>query len=217
MKKIPRIFLFTLLILQINQCTSNDLVTSLVLKNPQQNRKGVPEGVFRLSDAPRELSLSLPTNESIDELSEELKLSSVSKYSRLPPLMYLRFDFENTKSNVWDLDLNAVYFTAGEKTFNVIQKKEYRERYTSVAYSRFPYDTIFAPYITLRKKTPPKDKFWFTKGKPNKPMAVGAEESGFQILPIEFIPLEIEDITLHYPGENKTERTLQLRIKTERG
>lgn len=217
MKRTPRIFLFAFLIFWFAQCTSNDLVTSLVLKNPQQNRKGSPVGTFSLSDLPHRLSLSLPTNENIDELSEELKLSSNAKYSRLPPLTYLRFDFENTNSSVWDLDLNAVYFTAGDKTFSVIQKNEYRERYTSVAYSRFPYDTIFAPYITLRQKKPPKDKFWFTKGKPNEPMAVGSEESGFQILPMEFIPLEVEDITLHYPGENKTKRTLQLSIKTERG
>jgi hypothetical protein len=46
---------------------------------------------------------------------------------------------------------------------------------------------------------------------------VGANEAGFQVLPFEFIPPGVEELTLHYRIEGQGEKLLSVRLVTERG
>lgn len=174
-------------------------------------------GQIVLSPAPLLLTVITPEPEELDELAEDLKLSTVTKYHRLPPLTYLRFDFENRTALPWQLHLTKTRFVAGNRVFGVVSADEYGKRFTSISYEHFRYDAIYAAYITKRRGQKPEDKFWFEKKLPHEVIEVGSQEAGFQILPFEFIPPGIEELTLHYTIEPNKEKKLSLQLVTERG
>lgn len=178
---------------------------------------GDKKGQIVLSPAPLLLTVIAPEPEELDELAEDLKLATVTKYHRLPPLTYLRFDFENHTALPWQLHLAKTRFAAANRVFGVVNADEYAKRFTSVAYEHFRYDAMYAAYITKRKDQKPKEKFWFEKKLPHEVLELAAYEAGFQILPFEFIPPGVEELTLYYTIEGSKEKKLAVRLVTERG
>ena len=159
-----------------------------------------------------------PDSEELENLAEDLKLSAVSKYHRLPPLTFLRFDFENRTALQWKLDLMTAYFTEpGGKTYRAVTNKEYTTRFTSVAYEHFKYDAMYAAYTTRHDNVAPKESFWFEKKVPHEGIELRRGDAGFQIIPFEFIPAGVESLTFRYPIDGKNFRELKIRLVTERG
>ncbi len=214
-----RAILSTLLLfpLLLCYCAENRLTTYMLVQ-----QAGVPaakgkKGQLQLSAPPLVLTVVAPDPEELEELAEDLRLATVSKYHRLPPLTYLRFDFENRTALGWQLNLGTVRFTAGKRSFGVVKAADYAARFTSVAYEHFRYDAMFASYITKRGEGKPAENFWFAKQAPHETIAVGANEAGFQVLPFEFIPPGVEELTLHYTLEGQGEKNLPVKLVTERG
>lgn len=198
-------------------CSENRLTTYMLVQQPQGQAGPQKKGQVQLSAAPLLLTVIAPDPEELEELADDLKLATASKYHRLPPLTYLRFDFENRTALSWQLDLASVRFTAGQRSFGVVNAADYAARFTSVAYAHFRYDAMFASYITKRGAAKPADNFWFEKRAPHETIVVGANEAGFQVLPFEFIPPGVEELTLHYRIEGQGEKLLSVRLVTERG
>ncbi len=198
-------------------CAENRLSTYMLVQQAQVKGGTQKKGQVQLSAAPLLLSMIAPTPDELEELADDLKLSTVSKYHRLPPLTYLRFDFENRSALSWQLNLGAVRFTVGQRTFGVVRAPEYAARFTSVAYEHFRYDAMFASYITRRGSARPAENFWFVKRAPHEVIEIGAHEAGFQVLPFEFIPPGVDELELHYTVEGQAEKTLTVRLVTERG
>lgn len=199
-------------------CAENKLVTYMVVQTGTgQDSAAKKRGQIRLSEPPLLLTMVAPEADELDELAEDLKLSGVSKYHRLPPLTYLRFDFENKTAIPWQLNLNAVYFSAGDRSFRVVKSAEYENRFTSVAYEHFRYDAMYASYITRRNNTAARDSFWFDKKAPHEIVEVKPGESGFQVLPFEFIPPGVENMTLHISTDGRSVQMLPVKLVTERG
>lgn len=198
------------------QCAENRL-TAYMLVQQQGTGSTQKKGQVQLSAAPLLLTVVVPDPEELEELAEDLKLATVSKYHRLPPLTYLRFNFENRSALGWQLNLGAVRFTAGKRSFGVVKTADYTARFTSVAYEHFRYDAMFASYITRRGDGRPAENFWFAKRAPHEIIDLGANEAGFQVLPFEFIPPGIDELTLHYTLEGQVEKTLTVKLVTERG
>jgi hypothetical protein len=197
-------------------CSENRLTTYMLVQQAGGALAKDKRGKVQLSAAPLLLTVVAPDAEELEELAEDLRLATVSKYHRLPPLTYLRFDFENRTALLWQLNLGTVRFTAGNRKFGVVKADNYAVRFTSVAYEHFRYDAMFASYITRRGTSRPKENFWFVKKAPHETIEVGANEAGFQVLPFEFIPPGIEELTMHYSLEGDKEKTLPVRIVTER-
>ncbi|MFO1525530.1 MAG: hypothetical protein U1F16_06090 [Turneriella sp.] len=200
-------------------CAENRLHTYMIVQNPvaRQAKKPPRRGEIELSRKPLYLAMHAPDADDLDNLAEDLKLTSVTKYHRLPPLTLLRFDFENRTALPWRLDLRSAYFAdQSGKKYPVLSADEYAKRFTSVSYEHFRYDAMYAAYITARAGTAPKDAFWFDKKKPDDALEVGYEEGGFQIVPFEFIPAGTEELTFYYNVEGSKKR-LSIRLQTERG
>lgn len=196
-------------------CAENRLTTYMLVQQAQASPQ--KKGQVQLSAAPLLLTVVAPNPEELEELAEDLKLATVSKYHRLPPLTYLRFEFENRSALGWQLNLGAVRFTAGKRSFGVVRAADYAARFTSVAYEHFQYEAMYASYITKRSSGRPAENFWFAKRAPHETIEVGANDAGFQVLPFEFIPPGVEDLTLHYTLEGQGEKTLSVKLVTERG
>lgn len=208
----PRIF--TLLCLPLFSCAENRLTTyMLVQQAPEGQRK---RGQLQLSAAPLLLTVAAAGPDELEDLADDLQLSAASRYNRLPPLTYLRFEFQNRTALGWQLNLANVRLTAGRRSFGVVKAAPYAARFTSVAYERFRYDAMYASYITLREGEKPKGKYSFASWAPHETVEIGANESGFQVLPFEFIPPGVDELTLHYTPEGSKERTLTVKLVTER-
>lgn len=208
---IVQILLLSLLLLCA--CAENRLTTYMLV---QQAGSPAKKGQLQLSAPPLLLTVFAPEQEELEELAENLRLATVSKYHRLPPLTYLRFDFENRTSLSWKLNLGTVRFTAGKRSFGVVSAEEYAARFTSVAYKHFQYEAMYASYITRRSSMRPAENFWFVKRAPHETIEVGANEAGFQVLPFEFIPPGVENLTLHYTPDGQREKTLAVQLVTQR-
>jgi len=214
----PLLLLLTLFC--AHACVENRLTTYMLV---QQAGPGVgaetneKKGRLRLSQTPRELSVFAPDAEALEELAEDLKLITASKYHRLPPLTFLRFEFENRSEQVWKLHLSTVRFTAGDRAFGVVTAEDYAKRFTSVAYQYFRYDAMYASYITRRGDNKPRGEFWFEKKAPHEVVEVAPSEAGFQVLPFEFIPPGVEELVMHFTLEGQAEQRLLVRLTTERG
>ncbi|GAB4434944.1 MAG: hypothetical protein OHK0011_18140 [Turneriella sp.] len=189
----------------------------MLVEQAQSQGSSRKKGHVQLSPAPLMLSVFAPEPEELEELAENLKLATVSKYHRLPPLTYLRFEFENRSALVWQLNLGSIRFTAGKRSFGVVKAADYAARFTSVAYEHFRYDAMYASYITKRGTSRPAENFWFSKKAPSETIEIGANEAGFQVLPFEFIPPGVEELTLHYTLEGQQEKALLVKLVTERG
>ncbi|MFZ5628946.1 MAG: hypothetical protein ACOY5B_07440 [Spirochaetota bacterium] len=204
-----------LFLLVVWSCAENRLTTYMLVQQGQGATQ--KKGQVQLSVAPLVLTVVAPNPEELEELAEDLKLATVSKYHRLPPLTYLRFEFENRSALGWQLNLGAVRFSSGKRSFGVVKASDYTARFTSVAYEHFRYDAMYASYITKRGTGRPAENFWFTKKAPNETIEIGANEAGFQVLPFEFIPPGVEDLTMHYTLEGQGEKNLSVKLVTERG
>lgn len=201
-------------------CAENRLHTYMVIQTPataaQQAIK--KKGEIELSAAPLKLTMFVPDAEELENLSEDLKLAAPSKYHRLPPLTFLRFEFSNRSAALWQLDLKTAYFAEPSgKRYRPVAAREYSDRFTSVAYEHFKYDAMYAAYITRRNDIVAKDSFWYEKKLPGEKIEIRSGESGFQIIPFDFIPAGVEDLTFHFPVDEKNTRELRIQLTTERG
>lgn len=195
-------------------CAENRLHTYMMVQAKTNKKKGEIE----LSTAPQRLMMLVPDGEELEELAENLRLASASKYYRLPPLTYVKFEFENLSGSPWRLNFRDSYFetTVGTK-FKVVDSKEYSLRFTSVVYDYFRYDAMYAGYITKREGQLPKESFWYEKKLLNEDLLVKPKESGFQIVPVDFLPAGIEDLTFYFPvGEGRL-NSVKIQLVTERG
>lgn len=201
-------------------CAENRLHTYMVIQTPtsaaqQATRK---KGEIELSAPPLKLTMFVPDAEELENLSEDLKLSAPSKYHRLPPLTFLRFEFTNKSATPWQLDLKTAYFAEPSgRRYHPVTGKEYSERFTSVAYEHFKYDAMYSAYITRRNDIPPKESFWYEKKLPGEKIEIRNGESGFQIIPFDFIPAGVEELTFRFPVDDKNIRELKIQLTTERG
>ncbi|MFO1470663.1 MAG: hypothetical protein U1F27_06470 [Turneriella sp.] len=202
-------------------CAENRLHTYMVVEKSQgtgSEKSAAKKGEIRLSAPPLKLTMYAPEGDDLENLADDLRLSAPSKYHRLPALTILRFDFENRTALPWKIDLGRAYFAEPSgKKYAVIGSKAYTERFTSVAYEHFKYDAMYAIYITRRGADTPKDTFFFDRKKPEEGVELMRGEAGFQILPFEFIPAGVENLTLHFPGDNEKMRQVKIKLTTERG
>jgi len=200
-------------------CAENKLRTYMVVQTsiaPEKQDK--KKGEIQLSPTPLLLTMTSPDADDLENLAEDLKLSSPQKYHRLPPLTFLRFDFENKTALPWKLNLMQCYFSDPKgRSFRPLGSRDYADRYTSVAYEHFRYDAMYAAYITKHGKEVPKESFWFEKQAPGEAIELKRDDSGFQVIPFEFIPAGTEDLILHYPAEDTGLRQMRIRLVTERG
>lgn len=201
-------------------CAENKLHTYMVIQTsataaqPAAKKKGEIE----LSAAPLRLTMFVPDAEELENLSEDLKLTAPSKYHRLPPLTFLRFEFVNKSAMPWQLDLKSAYFAEPSgKRYRPVAAKDYSERFTSVAYEHFKYDAMYAAYITRRNDIAPRDSFWYEKKLPGEKIEIKAGESGFQIIPFDFIPAGVESLSFFYPVDEKNTKQMKIQLTTERG
>jgi hypothetical protein len=175
-------------------------------------------GEIELSPKPLRLTMVAPDPEDLENLAEELKMTAPSKYHRLPPLTFLRFEYENQTALNWKLALDTAYFSEPNgKTYRTLKQRDYTERFTSVAYDHFKYEAMYAAYTTKRASEVPKDSFWLEKKAPGEAVDLKRGDSGFQIMPFEFIPAGVQDLTFHYPIDEKNSKELKIRLVTERG
>ncbi len=180
-------------------------------------RKDKKKGEIELSPKPLRLTMIAPESEDLENLAEDLKLAAPAKYHRLPPLTFLRFEFENKTALHWKLDLAGASFTEPNgKVYKAVAAKEYAERFTSVAYDHFRYDAMYSAYITKHDNQVPKESFWFEKAPPHEAVVLRRGDAGFQIIPFEFIPAGVQDLTFRYPIDDKNFRELKIRLNTER-
>lgn len=207
-------------ILCIAACAENRLHTYMLIQTPGTpvETKGKKKGEIELSPKPLRLTMIAPEAEELENLAEDLKLTASSKYHRLPPLTFLRFEFENRTALHWKLDLSTATFTEpGGKIYRPVSSKDYAARFTSVAYEHFKYDAMYAAYITRHDNEAPKESFWFEKRAPHESVVLRRGDAGFQIVPFEFIPAGVQDLTFRYPTDEKNFRELKIRLSTERG
>lgn len=200
-------------------CVENRLTTYLLVQTENKSfRAKAGKEQIELSAPPLSLKLRIPTTEELEELSEELKQAPASKHYRLPPLTFLRFDFENRSAQPWRLGLSSTYFRSQNQVYGVITEAEYNRLFTSVAYANFRYEATFAAYITRSDGERPPENFWFRKYAPHETIEVKPGEAGFQILPFAFIPSGVEELVLYYRLESNSskEKTLNVRLVTER-
>jgi hypothetical protein len=176
------------------------------------------KGVITLSPLPSRLVISSPDPEDLDSLADELKLTSPSKYHRLPPLTFLRFEFENASSAPWKLHLLKSGFTdSAGNTYLPLTAKDYTEQFTSVAYEHFRYDSMYASYITHRDGVASKGTSWYTKSAPEQTTLIRPKEAGYQIVPFRYIPAGVRSLVFKYPVDETHFRELNIRLTTERG
>jgi len=199
-------------------CTDNKLHTYLLVEGVRPKGADNKQGEIVLNRAPRKLTLLVPDPEELETLADDLKLTSQSKYHRLPPLAYLRFEFENATAIPWYIDLESAYFSeATGKEFRPVKSDEYTARFTSAAYEHFKYASMYAGYITRHDSDVPKDRFWFHKFAPHERIELRRGEAGFRIVPFDFIPAGVENLVFHYNIDGKYVRELKFRLATERG
>lgn len=210
-----------LLILSLSvACAENRLHTYMVLENPAVRGGKTPakKGEIRLMPAPLKLSMHAPEADDLENLADDLKLATPSKYHRLPALTLLRFDFENRTAIPWRIELAKSYFAEPSgKKYPVLPAQTYASRFTSVAYEHFQYASMYAVYITRRDQAVPAEGFWFDRRKPEEGVTLAYGEAGFQILPFEFIPAGVEDLTFFFPIEGDKMKQIKIRLATERG
>lgn len=201
-------------------CAENRLHTYMVIQTPATaaQQQGKKRGEIELSPAPLKLTMFVPDAEELENLSEDLRLSAPSKYHRLPPLTFLRIEFTNKSGTPWLFDFQTAYFAEPSgKSYRPVTAKDYAQRFTSVAYEHFRYDAMYSAYITRRNDVPAKDSFWFEKKLPGEKIEIKNGESGFQIVPFEFIPAGVEELTFHFPVDGKNVKVLKIQLTTERG
>lgn len=201
-------------------CAENRLHTYMVIQTPASAAQQAPrkKGEIELSALPLKLTMFVPDAEELENLSEDLKLSAPSKYHRLPPLTFLRFEFANQSASPWQLDLKSAYFAEPSgKRYRPVDAKDYAARFTSVAYEHFKYEAMYASYITRRNDIAPKDSFWYEKKLPGEKIEIRNGESGFQIVPFDFIPAGVESLVFHFPVDDKNTRQMKIQLTTERG
>jgi hypothetical protein len=215
-----RRLLTCLVLIAASGCAENRLRTYMLIQNPgaETAKKDKKRGEIELFPKPLRLTMIAPEAEELENLAEDLKLAAPSKYHRLPPLTFLRFEFENHTALHWKLDLMGAYFTEPNgKTYRAVTQKDYAARFTSVAYDHFRYDAMYAGYITRHDNIAPKESFWFEKKLPQEKLEIRRGDAGFQIIPFEFIPAGVENLTFRYPVDEKNFRELKIRLYTERG
>jgi len=201
-------------------CAENKLTTYLAAQTKTKSQK---KGEIELSPPPHRITLYVPDGEELEDLSENLKLSAPSKYHRLPPLTFLRFEFENLAATEWNLDFHNCYFetASGESgsgmKFRVVDSKEYAKRFTSAAYDHFKYDAMYSGYVTKRDGKPAKDSFWHEKKMPGEQITLRAADSGFQVVPVEFIPAGVEEVMFFYSIGDAQMQSITMHLVTERG
>jgi hypothetical protein len=212
--RISRVFVFMAL---FAACAENRLQTYIVAESGARPA-GRGQGI-ELQALPLKLVLTAPDADDLDNLAEDLKLTSASKFHRLPPLTLLRFDFENRTALPWKFDLNRVAFreAGGGRVFRVVSADDYAKRFTSVAYEHFSYEAIYACYITGRSGAKPKGDFWFDKRLPKEPVELKQGETGFQVLPFDFMGAGVERLVLEFPADENTMKQLPVTLVTERG
>ncbi len=198
-------------------CAENRLHTYIVTE--AASGSGSRGQGIELHAAPLKLVLTAPDADDLDNLAEDLKLTSTSKYHRLPPLTLLRFDFENKTALPWKFDLARARFreVGSDRVYRVVSAKEYRSRFTSVAYEHFQYDAIYASYITVRGNAKPKGDFWFEKKPPGEVVELRQGEAGFQVLPFEFMGAGVDRLVLEFPVDENTVKQIPVALVTERG
>ena len=83
----------------------------------------------------------------VDEMADALGLTTTQKYYRLPGLIYFRFQVEYMGDKEMEFSFFNTYFEdeMGNQ-YHAISEKEYKDTYTSIAYDRFPFDTMYAFY-----------------------------------------------------------------------
>lgn len=201
----------------LSACAENRLHTYIVAESAARPT-GRGQGI-ELSASPLKLIMTAPDADDLDNLAEDLKLTSASKFHRLPPLTLLRFDFENKTALPWKFNLNRVQFRepGGGRIFRVLPAEEYSKRFTSVAYEHFRYDAMFACYITVRGNERPKSDFWFDKRPAKETVELKQGEAGFQVLPFEFMGAGVERLVLEFPVDENAMKELPVSLVTERG
>ncbi|MBS0619223.1 MAG: hypothetical protein JSR44_13630 [Spirochaetes bacterium] len=186
-------------------CTDNKLHTYLLAEGVRAKGAENKQGEISLNRAPRKLTLVVPDPEELETLADDLKLTSQSKYHRLPPLTYLRFEFENTTAIPWYIDFESAYFSEPTgKEFRPVKSDDYAARFTSAAYEHFKFAAMYAGYITRHDKDFPKDRFWFHKFAPHERIELRRGEAGFRIVPFDFIPAGVENLVFHYNIDGKS-------------
>lgn len=201
----------------LSACAENRLHTYLVAE-AAANSRARGQGI-ELHATPLKLVLNAPDADDLDNLAEDLKLTSASKFHRLPPLTLLRFDFENLTALPWKFNLNRAQFReiGSNRVFRVISEKDYSNRFTSVAYEHFSYAAMYACYITTRGKEKPVGDFWLKKLAPDAGVHLDQNEGGFQVLPFEFMGAGVGRLVLEYPVDENSLKQIPVALVTERG
>ncbi|HRP68800.1 MAG TPA: hypothetical protein PLY93_04655 [Turneriella sp.] len=186
-----------------------------------QNQKGVFEPVkdsgIILRDAPQLLTLSFPDAAQMEALAEDLKMGQASRMSRLPPVSFVRFDFENKTSTAWRLELTPVFFTDAQgRKYTAYTEEKYNAHFTSVAYEHYKYAKLYAAQILRRGQATPKDTLALRTYLPGVAVDVETQEAGFQVLPFTFIPAGVEELTLYYLNPKNEAKSVKIGLKDKR-
>ncbi|AFM14695.1 hypothetical protein [Turneriella parva] len=215
--RVVRIFPVFVGLAAFSACAENRLHTYIVAE--AASNSGTRGQGIELHASPLKLTLTAPDADDLDNLAEDLRLTSASKYHRLPPLTLLRFDFENKTALPWKFNLSRAQFreVGGERVFKVVPAKDYRNRFTSVAYEHFSYEAMYACYITVRGNEKPRGDFWFDKRPPGEAVELRQNEAGFQVLPFEFMGAGVGRLVLEFPVDENTLKQIPVALVTERG
>ncbi|MCS6983919.1 MAG: hypothetical protein NZM25_02175 [Leptospiraceae bacterium] len=142
--------------------------------------------------------LESPMPYELDLLGDQLGLASEEKYYRLPPLQIFRFRLENRsneKKSVYFYD--CLFKEKNGENYPVVESTIYTKRFTSSAYGKFPYNSIYAFYFT---KHPEKKKRefgpYFDRVLPGEEVELVPESGGFQLVPFELLPARDTELEL---------------------
>lgn len=172
----------------ILQCGNPGLNQYLITKSGESPKSEKPDKIQLYEKDKLKIILETPDAESIDEFADKLSIATQQKYYRLPDLTYFRIRIINNRDSSVKINLfNAVFRSEYGNLYTPLKKSEYQKRFTSIAYERFPYDSMYSFYVTRTgNKKPEGENIFLEKVLPEQTVEISADEEGHQLLPFEF-------------------------------
>lgn len=203
------------LLLAFLACGNPDLRQYLVSRSSGGDKSDKAEKVTLYDKNNLKIILEATDPEAIDEFAENLRIAAQQKYYRLPDLTYFRIRVLNKRDNAITLNLfSSVFKNELGTVFQPLGKTDYQKRFTSIAYERFPYDSLYSFYVVRSgDKKPEGDNIYIEKVLPEKAVEISADEEGYQLLPFEFFDpgARLYKFILVISPEEKIEKTFYYR------
>lgn len=202
-----RISIFIIAFSAVFHCGNPQMHYYLIKAGP-----GLNEGISRsnnrevtvIKENGLKISLKPVSDTDIDVFADRLELPVTRRTYRLPSLTYLKFVIENDSEKSQIIGLNDAVFSAGEQSgrgmsFTVVNRSEYRKRYTSAAYDRFDYDSLFSFYVTEIEGRKPEDDFYHRRLRGSDILQLKPGEKGSRIVPFKKLSTRFRIYTLKIP------------------